>query len=158
MRICVWRSSRLVLDTEDYLSVRMSGKCCVLVSDTSSCTVRTIDVKRRQMAKIKQRWSCLKKGILGFIAAACVMISGCGSVGSHSVLPSSSPVEERQKLTILHIDAEKKGFQEFIRQAEEKLNMEINCGKMARTNARQQAGKNIDKYWHPEINCRSDIS
>ena len=67
----------------------------------------------------------MKKGILGFIAAACVMISGCGSVGSHSVLPSSSPVEERQKLTILHIDAEKKGFQEFIRQAEEKLNMEI---------------------------------
>ena len=65
----------------------------------------------------------MKKGILGFIAAACVMISGCGSVGSHSVLPSSSPVEERQKLTILHIDAEKKGFQEFIRQAEEKLNM-----------------------------------
>lgn len=47
----------------------------------------------------------MKKGILGFIAAACVMISGCGSVGSHSVLPSSSPVEERQKLTILHIDA-----------------------------------------------------
>ena len=71
----------------------------------------------------------MKKGILGFIAAACVMISGCGSVGSHSVLPSSSPVEERQKLTILHIDAEKKGFQEFIRQAEEKLNMEITVEK-----------------------------
>ena len=71
----------------------------------------------------------MKKGILGFITAACVMISGCGSIGSHSVLPSSSPVEERQKLTILHIDAEKKGFQEFIRQAEEKLNMEITVEK-----------------------------
>ncbi len=71
----------------------------------------------------------MKKGILGFITAACVMISGCGSEGSHSVLPSSSPVEERQKLTILHIDAEKKGFQEFIRQAEEKLNMEITVEK-----------------------------
>lgn len=57
------------------------------------------------------------------------MIIGCGSVGSHSVLPSSSPVEERQKLTILHINAEKKGFQEFIRQAEEKLNMEITVEK-----------------------------
>lgn len=57
------------------------------------------------------------------------MISGCGSEGSHSVLPSSSPVEERQKLTILHINAEKKGFQEFIRQAEEKLNMEITVEK-----------------------------
>jgi multiple sugar transport system substrate-binding protein len=71
----------------------------------------------------------LKKGLLGFITAACVMISGCGSEGSHSVLPSSSPVEERQKLTILHINAEKKGFQEFIRQAEEKLNMEITVEK-----------------------------
>ena len=71
----------------------------------------------------------MKKGILGFITAACVMISGCGSEGSHSVLPSSSPVEERQKLTILHIDAEKKGFQDFIRQAEEKLNMEITVEK-----------------------------
>lgn len=57
------------------------------------------------------------------------MIIGCGSVGSHSVLPSSSSVEERQKLTILHIDAEKKGFQEFIKQAEEKLNMEITVEK-----------------------------
>ena len=85
----------------------------------------------------------MKKGILGFIAAACVMISGCGSVGSHSVLPSSSPVEERQKLTILHIDAEKKGFQEFIRQAEEKLNMEITVEKLP-GQCRQQAGKNID--------------
>ena len=45
------------------------------------------------------------------------------------MLPSSSPVEERQKLTILHINAEKKGFQEFIRQAEEKLNMEITVEK-----------------------------
>ena len=45
------------------------------------------------------------------------------------MLPSSSPVEERQKLTILHIDAEKKGFQEFIRQAEEKLNVEITVEK-----------------------------
>lgn len=71
----------------------------------------------------------MKKGLLGFITAACVMISGCGSEGSHSVLPSSSPVEERQKLTILHINAEKKGFQEFIRQAEEKLNMEITVEK-----------------------------
>lgn len=32
-------------------------------------------------------------------------------------------------MTILHIDAEKKGFQEFIRQAEEKLNMEITVEK-----------------------------
>lgn len=71
----------------------------------------------------------MKKGLLGFITAACVMISGCGSEGSHSVLPSSSPVEERQKLTILHINVEKKGFQEFIRQAEEKLNMEITVEK-----------------------------
>lgn len=71
----------------------------------------------------------MKKGILSFITAACVLISGCGSMGSDSKLPSPSPGEEKQKLTILHIDAEKKGFQEFIKQAEEKLNMEITVEK-----------------------------
>ena len=59
------------------------------------------------------------------------------------MLPSSSPVEERQKLTILHIDAEKKGFQEFIRQAEEKLNMEITVEKCP-DNADNRQAKNID--------------
>ena len=71
----------------------------------------------------------MKKGILSFITVACVLITGCGSMGSLSTLPSPSPGEEKQKLTILHIDAEKKGFQEFIKQAEEKLNMEITVEK-----------------------------
>lgn len=71
----------------------------------------------------------MKKGILSFITAACVLLSGCGSMGSDSKLPSPSPGEEKQKLTILHIDAGKKGFQEFIKQAEEKLNMEITVEK-----------------------------
>lgn len=71
----------------------------------------------------------MKKGILSFITAACVLISGCGSMGSDSKLPSPSLGEEKQKLTILHIDAGKKGFQEFIKQAEEKLNMEITVEK-----------------------------
>ena len=74
----------------------------------------------------------MKKGILGFIVAACVlmlMVIGCGRKGSRFALPSASGKEEKQKLTILHIDAEKKGFQEFIKQAEEKLNMEITVEK-----------------------------
>lgn len=71
----------------------------------------------------------MKKGILSFITAACVLISGCGSMGSDSKLPLPSTGEEKQKLTILHIDAEKKGFQEFIKHAEEKLNMEITVEK-----------------------------
>lgn len=71
----------------------------------------------------------MKKGILSFITAACMLISGCGSMGSDSKLPSPSPGEEKQKLTILHIDAGKKGFQEFIKQAEEQLNMEITVEK-----------------------------
>lgn len=50
-------------------------------------------------------------------------------MGSDSKLPLPSTGEEKQKLTILHIDAEKKGFQEFIKQAEEKLNMEITVEK-----------------------------
>ena len=65
----------------------------------------------------------MKKSIVIFITAVCLLITGCGDTGSLSKLPSSSFHEDKQKLTILHINAEKKGFQEFIRQAEEKLNM-----------------------------------
>lgn len=91
----------------------------------------------------------MKKGILSFITAACVLISGCGSMGSDSKLPSPSPGEEKQKLTILHIDAGKKGFQEFIKQAEEKLNMEITVEKCP-DNADNRRQK-YRQYWHPEI-------
>lgn len=71
----------------------------------------------------------MKKSIVIFITAVCLLITGCESMGSLSKLPSSSFHEDKQKLTILHINAEKKGFQEFIRQAEEKLNMEITVEK-----------------------------
>ena len=81
----------------------------------------------------------MKKGILGFITAVCVMITGCGSEGSRSALPSLFQGEEKQKLTILHIDAEKKGFQEFIKQAEEKLNIEITVEKCSDNTDNRQA-------------------
>lgn len=81
----------------------------------------------------------MKKGILGFITAVCVMITGGGSVGSRSALPSLFQGEEKQKLTILHIDAEKKGFQEFIKQAEEKLNIEITVEKCSDNTDNRQA-------------------
>lgn len=71
----------------------------------------------------------MKKSVVIFITAVCLLITGCGDTGSLSKLPSSSFHEDKQKLTILHINAEKKGFQEFIRQAEEKLNMEITVEK-----------------------------
>lgn len=72
----------------------------------------------------------MKKGILSFITAVCVMITGCGSVDYFSEsVSSSSAREEKMKLTILHINAENKGFQEFIKQAEKKLNMEITVDK-----------------------------
>ena len=67
------------------------------------------------------------------------MITGCGSVGSRSALPSLFQGEEKQKLTILHIDAEKKGFQEFIKQAEEKLNIEITVEKCSDNTDNRQA-------------------
>ena len=80
----------------------------------------------------KTEVECLKKGILSFIVAACVlmlMVIGCERKGGRCALPSPSTEEEKQKLTILHIDAEKKGFQEFIKQAEKKLNIEITVEK-----------------------------
>lgn len=54
-----------------------------------------------------------------------MLFTGCGSTGSQSELPSSHIKEEKQKLTIMHIYADRKEFQDFIKEAEEKLDMEI---------------------------------
>lgn len=49
--------------------------------------------------------------------------------GSLSKLPSSSFHEDKQKLTIMHIDADNKRFQDFIEETEKKLDMEITVEK-----------------------------
>lgn len=82
----------------------------------------------------------MKKGILSFITVVCVMLSGCGSVDHFSEsVSSSSTREEKMKLTILHINAENKGFQEFIKQAEKKLDMEITVEKCSDNADNRQA-------------------
>lgn len=58
-----------------------------------------------------------------------MLITGCGSTGSLSKLPSSSFHEDKQKLTIMHIDADNKRFQDFIAETEKKLDMEITVEK-----------------------------
>ena len=58
-----------------------------------------------------------------------MLITGCGDTGSLSKLPSSSFHEDKQKLTIMHIDADNKRFQDFIEETEKKLDMEITVEK-----------------------------
>ena len=72
---------------------------------------------------------CLKKSVVIFITAVCLLITGCGDTGSLSKLPSSSFHEDKQKLTIMHIDADNKRFQDFIEETEKKLDMEITVEK-----------------------------
>ena len=67
----------------------------------------------------------MKKSVVIFITAVCLLITGCGDTGSLSKLPSSSFHEDKQKLTIMHIDADNKRFQDFIEETEKKLDMEI---------------------------------
>lgn len=67
----------------------------------------------------------MKKSVVIFITAVCLLITGCGSTGSLSKLPSSLFHEDKQKLTIMHIDADNKRFQDFIEETEKKLDMEI---------------------------------
>ena len=71
----------------------------------------------------------MKKSVVIFITAVCLLITGCGSTGSLSKLPSSSFHEDKQKLTIMHIDADNKRFQDFIAETEKKLDMEITVEK-----------------------------
>ena len=71
----------------------------------------------------------MKKSVVIFITAVCLLITGCGDEGSLSKLPSSSFHEDKQKLTIMHIDADNKRFQDFIEETEKKLDMEITVEK-----------------------------
>ena len=71
----------------------------------------------------------MKKSVVIFITAVCLLITGCGDTGSLSKLPSSSFHEDKQKLTIMHIDADNKRFQDFIEETEKKLDMEITVEK-----------------------------
>ena len=71
----------------------------------------------------------MKKSVVIFITAVCLLITGCGDTGSLSKLPSSSFHEDKQKLTIMHIDADNKRFQDFIAETEKKLDMEITVEK-----------------------------
>ena len=71
----------------------------------------------------------MKKSVVIFITAVCLLITGCGDTGSLSKLPSSSFHEDKQKLTIMHIDADNKRFQDFIEETEKKLDMEFNVEK-----------------------------
>lgn len=63
----------------------------------------------------------MKKSVVIFITAVCLLITGCGDTGSLSKLPSSSFHEDKQKLTIMHIDADNKRFQDFIEETEKNL-------------------------------------
>lgn len=63
----------------------------------------------------------LKKSVVIFITAVCLLITGCGGTGRLSKRPSSSFYEDKQKLTIMHIDADNKRFQDFIAETEKNL-------------------------------------
>lgn len=59
----------------------------------------------------------LEKSVVIFITAVCLLITGCGDTGSLSKL--LIVVSRRQtKLTIMHIDADNKRFQDFIEETE----------------------------------------
>ena len=71
----------------------------------------------------------LEKKCCNFHNCSMLLITGCGDTGSLSKLPSSSFHEDKQKLTIMHIDADNKRFQDFIEETEKKLDMEITVEK-----------------------------
>jgi multiple sugar transport system substrate-binding protein len=66
----------------------------------------------------------LKKYVLGVLIGCLLMAAGCKEGQKESNVQGDA-VSQKETITIMHIDAEVPGFQEFIKQAEEKLDLEI---------------------------------
>lgn len=66
----------------------------------------------------------MKKYVLGILIGCLLMAAGCKEGQKESNVQGDA-VSQKETITIMHIDAEVPGFQEFIKQAEEKLDLEI---------------------------------
>ncbi len=66
----------------------------------------------------------MKKYVLGVLLGCLLMAAGCKEGQKESNVQGDA-VSQKETITIMHIDAEVPGFQEFIKQAEEKLDLEI---------------------------------
>ena len=66
----------------------------------------------------------MKKYVLGVLIGCLLMAAGCKEGQKESNVQGDA-VSQKETITIMHIDAEVPGFQEFIKQAEEKLDLEI---------------------------------
>lgn len=69
----------------------------------------------------------MKKYVLGVLIGFVLLISGCKDEQKEINIQDMQEdvVSQNEKITIMHIDAEVPGFQEFIKQAEKELNLEI---------------------------------
>lgn len=69
----------------------------------------------------------MKKYVLGVLVGCLLMAIGCkdGQKESNIQDMQENAASHKEKITIMHIDAEVPGFQEFIKQAEEKLDLDI---------------------------------
>ena len=70
----------------------------------------------------------MKKYVLGVLIGFMLMVSGCKD-GQKEVniqdMQGGEVTSRKEKITIMHTDAEVPGFQEFIKQAEKELDLEI---------------------------------
>ncbi len=69
----------------------------------------------------------MKKYVLGVLIGFVLLIYGCKDEKKEINIQDMQEdvVSQNEKITIMHIDAEVPGFQEFIKQAEKELNLEI---------------------------------
>lgn len=66
----------------------------------------------------------MKKYVLGVLIGCLLIAAGCKEGQKESNVQGDT-VSQKETITIMHIDAEVPGFQEFIKQAEEELDLEI---------------------------------
>lgn len=69
----------------------------------------------------------MKKYVLGVLIGCLLMAAGCknGQKESNMQDVQGDTASQKETITIMHIDAEVPGFQEFIKQAEKELDLEI---------------------------------
>lgn len=69
----------------------------------------------------------MKKHVLGVLVGFMLLLSGCKDGQEETNLQDvqGDVASQNEKVTIMHVDAEVPGFQEFIKEAEKELNLEI---------------------------------
>lgn len=89
----------------------------------------------------------MKKYVLGAFIGFLLLMSGCRD--RQDGVHTEDTDLQKEKLTIMHVDAESPGFRKFIENAEKELNLEIET--IAALQMQMCGRLKSPRFWKPEI-------